>query len=59
MWQEEVLKVAQCERMGDGDDEEIRDQHTLYKINEGDLHGFVLPGQHVDTFYNNEEDSTE
>ena len=23
------------------------------------MHGFVSPGQHVDTFYNNEEDSAE
>ena len=45
--------------MGDGIDEEIRNRHTLYEINEGNLHGFVSPGQHVDTFYNNEEDSAE
>ena len=57
MRQQEALKVAQRERTGDGDDEDVRNQHTLYEINEGDLHGFVSPGQHVDTFYNNEEDS--
>ena len=57
MRQQEALKVARRERTGDGDDEEIRNRHTLYEINEGDLHGFVSPGQHVDTFYNNEEES--
>ena len=45
--------------MGDGDDEKIRNWHTLYEINEGDLHGFVSPGQYVDSFFNNEEESTE
>ena len=45
--------------MGDGDDEEIRNWHTLYEINKGDLHGFVSPGQHVDSSYNIEEDSAE
>ena len=59
MLQEEALKVARRERMGDGDDEEIRNRHTLYEINEGDLHGFVSPGQHVDSFYNNEEERAE
>ena len=52
-----MLKVAQRERMGDGDDEDIQNQHTLYEINEGDLHGFVSPSQHVDSFFNNEDES--
>ena len=43
--------------MGDGDDEDIRNRHTLYEVNEGDLHGFVSSGQHVDSFFNNEEES--
>ena len=51
--------MVQCECTGDGDEEEIRNWHTLYEINDGDLHGFVSPGQHVDSFYNNKEDSTE
>ena len=45
--------------MGDGDDEDIRNRHTLYEINEGNLHGFVSPCQHVDSFFNNEEESAE
>ena len=45
--------------MGDGDDEDIRNRQTLYEINEGDLHGFVSPSQHVDSFYNNEGESAE
>ena len=57
MQHQEALKVARRERMGDGNDEEIRNWHTLYEINEGDLHGFVSPGQHVDSFFNNEEES--
>ena len=57
MWQEEVLKVAHRERVGDGDDGEIHNWHTLHKINEGDLHGFVSPSQHVDSSFNNEEES--
>ena len=59
MRQQEALKVAWRERMGDGDDEDIRNWHTLYEINEGDLHGFISPGKHVDSFYNNEEESAE
>ena len=57
MRQQEALKVARRERTGDGDDEDIRYRHTLYAINEGDLHGFVSPGQHVDSFFNNEGES--
>ena len=55
--QQEALKVARRESRGDGDDEDIRNQHTLYEINEGDLQGFVSPSQHVDSFFNNEEES--
>ena len=51
--------MARRERTGDGDDEDIRNWHTLYEINEGDLHGFVSPSQHVDSFFNNEEESAE
>ena len=43
--------------MGDGDDEEIQNQHSFYEISEGDLHGFISPSQHVDSFFNNEEES--
>ena len=59
MRQQGALKVARLERMGDWDDEDIRNRHTLYEINEGDLHGFVSPSQHVDSFFNNEEESAE
>ena len=51
--------MARRERTDDGDDEDIWNRHTLYEINEGDLHGFVSPGQHVDSFFNNEEASSE
>ena len=33
MQQQEALKVAQRERTDDGDDEDIRNRHTLYEIN--------------------------
>ena len=59
MRQQDALKAARRERMGDGDDEDIRNRHTLYENNDGGLHGFVSASQHVDSFFNNEEESAE
>ena len=37
------------------DDKFVRNRHVIYKINEGDEHNYVSPGQHANTFFNNEE----
>lgn len=37
------------------DDKFVRNRHVIYKINEGDEHNYDSPGQHANTFFNNEE----
>ena len=58
--QTEAQKVARRDATGEKDengneDVLVRNRYILYEINEGDGHNYVSPGQHVNTFFGNEE----